>query len=69
MKVTEIRQMKDVDIQKKLLESKKELLNLRFQMVSGQMSNTARMKQVRKTIAKLLTVTGERANKIGVSNA
>ncbi len=69
MKVVEIRQMKDADIEKRLLESKKELFNLRFQMVSGQMANTARMKQVRKTIAKLLTIAGERANKTGVSNA
>ena len=69
MKIVDIRSMKDADIEKKLTESKKELFNLRFQGTSGQLTNTARVRQVKRSVAKLLTVLSERANKAGEKNA
>ncbi len=44
-----------------LLELKKENFNLRFQKASGQLENTARMRQVRRDIARVKTVLWERA--------
>jgi large subunit ribosomal protein L29 len=40
-------------------EYKKELFNLRFQLATGQLENTARLRQVRKTIARIKTVLRE----------
>ena len=44
----------------KLSESRRELFNLRFQLATGQLDNTARMGEVRKDIARLLTVLRDR---------
>ncbi len=49
---------KDLDetaLKEKLVGCKKELLNLRFQLASGELSNTARFKQVRKEVARIST--------------
>ncbi|MGH8987517.1 MAG: 50S ribosomal protein L29 [Acidimicrobiales bacterium] len=40
----------------KLLESRKELFNLRFQKATGQLDNTARLGHVKKDVARILTV-------------
>jgi large subunit ribosomal protein L29 len=45
-----------------LLDLKKEQFNLRFQQASGQLEHTARFGQVRREIARIKTVLGERAN-------
>ena len=47
-----------------LLKLKKESFNLRFQKASGQLENTARVRQVRREIAQVKTVLWERARKI-----
>jgi large subunit ribosomal protein L29 len=39
----------------------KEIFNLRFQRASGQLENTARVRQVRRDIARITTILGERA--------
>lgn len=44
-----------VDLVQKLHDSKKELLNLRFQLASGELSNTSRFKEVKKDIARIST--------------
>ena len=44
----------------KVEEYKKELFGLRFQQATGQLENTARIRQVRKTIARIKTVIRER---------
>jgi large subunit ribosomal protein L29 len=44
----------------RLLELKKEQFNLRFQRASGQLENTARVRQVRREIATIRTLMGER---------
>lgn len=45
----------------RLLELKREQFNLRFQRASGQLENTARVRQVRREIATIKTILGERS--------
>jgi large subunit ribosomal protein L29 len=55
MKMSEIKDMTADQLDDELLKLKKEQLNLRFQQASGQLENTARMREVRRTIARLKT--------------
>jgi large subunit ribosomal protein L29 len=55
MKATEIRGLSNDDLTVKLKEGRTELFNLRFQMATSQLDNTARIKIVKKDIARLLT--------------
>ena len=55
MKAAEIRELSAADLQVKLKEAKAELFNLRFQMATSQLDNTARVKQVKKDIARIMT--------------
>jgi large subunit ribosomal protein L29 len=61
VKATEIRKISTVDLEKRILELKTELFNLRFQLAVGQLENTARISQVKKTIAQMKTIISERA--------
>ena len=61
MKATEIKKISTPDLEKRIVELKAELFNLRFQLAVGQLENTARMGQVKKTIAQMKTIIGERA--------
>lgn len=55
MKSAEIRNLSAEDLQAKLKEARAELFNLRFQMATGQLDNAARIKQVKKNIARIQT--------------
>ena len=55
-KVQEMRGLSDTDLVGRLAEARRELFNLRFQLATGQLDNTARMGQVRRDIARILTV-------------
>ena len=55
MKYTEIKAMSDADLAKKLEEGRAELSNLRFQMATSQLDNTARVKAVKRDIARVQT--------------
>ena len=55
MKAAEIRNLSGEDLQAKLKEARAELFNLRFQMATGPLDNTARIKQVKKDIARIQT--------------
>ena len=55
MRMSEIKDMTVDQLNDELLKLKKEQLNLRFQQASGQLENTARMREVRRTIARLKT--------------
>ena len=55
MKPTEIRELSDDQLVEKLKECRAELFNLRFQMATSQLDNTARVKTVKKDIARILT--------------
>ena len=59
-KIDEIIGLSDDELVDRLAESRRELFNLRFQLATGQLDNTARMGQVRKDIARTLTVLRER---------
>lgn len=65
MKVNEIRQMTDTELDSKLLDLKNELFNLRFQLATGQLDNPMRIKAVRKDIARVKTIMRERELGIG----
>ena len=58
--MTAIRAMSIDELEKKLLELKKEQLNLRIQHSTGQLSNTAVIRSVRRDIAKINTLITER---------
>ena len=64
MRAKEIRQMSDTEMDKKFKELKSELFNLRFQLATGQLDNPMRIKGVKKDIARILTITKERANSV-----
>ena len=54
------------ELEDKLVESRKELLNLRFQKATGQLDNTARIGAVKKDVARLLTVLRQRDLEAGL---
>jgi len=56
MKIDEVRGMTPDQLQDELLNLKKEAFNLRFQQAIGQLENTARMREVRRDIARVKTV-------------
>ena len=55
MKAKELRELSNDDLTKKLKEGRTELFNLRFQMATSQLDNTARVMQVKKDIARIQT--------------
>jgi large subunit ribosomal protein L29 len=56
----ELRALPDDALDEKLKEAKEELFNLRFQNATGQLDNTARLRAVRRDIARIYTVQRER---------
>lgn len=54
-KFTEIKNLSTAELTAKEKEYKQELFNLRFQLATGQLENTARVKEVRKQIARVKT--------------
>lgn len=60
MNVKEIREKSNAELLKEVDSLKEELFNLRFQQATGQLENPARMKQVKKTIARIKTIITER---------
>ena len=59
-KVQEMRGLSDADLVGRLAEARRELFNLRFQLATGQLDNSARLGVVRKDIARLATFLRER---------
>ncbi|HJC03426.1 MULTISPECIES: 50S ribosomal protein L29 [Ligilactobacillus] len=55
MKAKEIKELTTDEMLEKEKQYKEELFNLRFQLATGQLENTARLKEVRKTIARIKT--------------
>ena len=60
MKPAEIRLLSNDEIKTKLADARHELMNLRFQMVTGQLTDTSRLKRARKEIARFEFMLGER---------
>ncbi len=61
MKAKEMRELNDQELEEKLGELKEELFNLRFQQATGQLENVMRIKEVRRSIARVKTVIRERS--------
>lgn len=62
MLAKEIREKTNEELNAEINTLKDELFNLRFQQATGQLENTARLKTVKKDIARIKTVLTERAN-------
>ncbi len=61
MKVKDVRELNEQELEEKVKELKEELFNLRFQEATGQLDNVMRIKEVRRSIARVKTVLRERA--------
>ncbi len=59
MKTVDLRKLSYAELQEQLEESKEELFNLRFQIVTNQLDNTARITQVRRQVARIKTMMRE----------
>ncbi len=59
MKTIELRDLSVEELQKKLIDFKDELFSLRFQMVTGQLGNPMRLKEVKRNIARTKTILRE----------
>jgi large subunit ribosomal protein L29 len=61
MKTTKLRELTNLELEAKLGDLKEELFNLRFQHATGQLENPMRIKEVKKTYARIKTIMQERA--------
>ena len=59
MKANEIRKLSIGEIESKLSDAREELMKLRFQQVTGQLTDTSRMRFVRRDIARMSTIIKE----------
>lgn len=64
MKATDLRTKSDDELKQQLLDLRKESFNLRFQAASGQLENTARKNSLRKDIARIKTIIGQRVSAV-----
>ncbi len=60
MKPAEIRKLSDQEIEARLAEAREELMHLRFQKVSGELTDTTALRRTRRLIARYLTILRER---------
>ncbi len=60
MNAKEVRELSTEEIRTKLINTRQELMNLRFQMVTGQLTDTTRFKVARRDIARLETILNDR---------
>ena len=61
MRAKELRDLSNDELDRRLVETRQELFNLRFQSATGQLENTTRLKLARREIARILTVQHERS--------
>jgi large subunit ribosomal protein L29 len=64
MKPSEIRDMKIEEIETKLADARNELMNLRFNQVSGQLTDPSRLRQIRRDVARMITIMSESKSKV-----
>ena len=60
MRARELRELSDEELDRRLADSRENLFNLRFQMATGALENTARIAIAKREIARILTVQSER---------
>lgn len=58
-KAKELRELDAADRTQRLADARQELFNLRFQLATGRLDNTSRMRTVKREVARLLTLAGE----------
>jgi large subunit ribosomal protein L29 len=62
LRARELRALSDEELVRRLAESRENLFNLRFQMATGALENSARIGLAKRDIARILTIQAERAN-------
>jgi large subunit ribosomal protein L29 len=60
MKLAEIRLLSSAELKTKQADARQELMNLRFQLVTGQLTDTSRLKKIRRQVAQFETIMRER---------
>jgi large subunit ribosomal protein L29 len=66
MKIEDIRKFSDEELKTKIFDTKKEYMEMRFQHISGQLTDTSKIKKIRRDIARLETILKEREQKVNV---
>jgi large subunit ribosomal protein L29 len=61
VRARELRDLSDEELERRLGETRRELVNIRFQSVTGSLENTGRLAATKRDIARILTVKHERA--------
>ncbi len=69
MKASEIRELSDDALMSRLNDTREELMRLRFQQSTGELTDTSRLPQVRRDISRLLTILNERNRGIRMGGA
>jgi large subunit ribosomal protein L29 len=69
MKASELRALSDAELHKRLADARQELFNLRFQLATRQLENVRRIREVRKDIARILQILGDRQRQATGSRA
>lgn len=69
IKISEIRELSSEELQGRLRDLKQEGLNLRLQQSTGQLENSARLKLVRKEVARVMTILNERRRQVAAEQA
>ena len=64
VKTSELRNLKSGEIETKLTDSRDELMKLRFQQVTGQLTDTSRMRILRREIARMQTILREQSSAV-----
>ena len=62
VKTSELRDLKSGEIETKLTDAREELMKLRFQQVTGQLTDTSRMRILRREIARMQTILREQSS-------
>ena len=60
MKPSELRDLKVEEIETKLADAREELMKYRFQQVNGQLTDSSRLRVLRRDIARMMTIVNER---------
>ena len=60
-KTSDLRNLKSGEVETKLADAREELMKLRFQQVMGQLTDTSRLRILRREIARMQTILGEQA--------
>jgi len=61
VKASEIRNLKPGEIETKLADAREEMMKLRFQQVTGQLSDSSRLRSLRREVARMQTILNEQA--------